>query len=153
MPEIIALALGGNCGDVCAGFEAAIAKLAAAGIREIRTSTVHATAPVDCPPGSPDFLNMALTGLCDLPPRELLTLCKRLEREAGRLEQYPVNSPRPLDIDIILYGNLIYSDERLTIPHPRAAARAFVLAPLAEIAPGMVFPDSGQTVLELLQKL
>ncbi len=153
MSEIIALALGGNCGDVRANFEAAIAKLAAAGIREIRTSTVHATAPVDCPPGSPDFLNMALTGLCELPPRELLALCKRLEHEAGRPEHYPVNSPRPLDIDIILYGDIIYSDEKLTIPHSRAAGRAFVLAPLAEIAPDTVFPDSGQTVLELLQKI
>lgn len=153
MSEIIALALGGNCGDVCGNFETALAKLADGGIRNITMSPLYVTEPVDCPPGSPDFYNAALTGYCGLPPLELLALCKRIEREAGRPEHYPVNSPRPLDIDIILYGNLIYSDEKLTIPHPRAAEREFVLKPLADIAPDLIFPDTGQTVSDLLKKL
>jgi 2-amino-4-hydroxy-6-hydroxymethyldihydropteridine diphosphokinase len=153
MSIVIALALGGNAGDVRINFENAVAALGAAGIRDIMMSSVRVTAPVDCPPGSPDFFNAALTGLCDISPLELLDLCKRLEHAAGRALNYPRNSPRPLDIDIILYGDLIYSDERLTVPHPRAAEREFVLGPLAEIAPELVFPDSGLSVGELLGRL
>lgn len=153
MPVTIALALGGNDGDVRANFKNAVSALAEAGIREITMSPVRVTAPADCPPGSPDFLNAALTGQCDMAPFELLELCQRLERAAGRPAHYPRNSPRPLDIDIILYGDLVCSDERLTVPHPRASGRDFVLGPLAEIAPDLVFPDSGLSVRELLARL
>ena len=153
MAVTIALALGGNSGDVRTHFDQALSALSNAGISDIRMSSVHATAPVDCPPGSPDFLNAALTGYCGIPPLELLALCKELERKAGRPAHYQLNSPRPLDIDIILYGNLVYSDDRLTILHPRAVVRRFVLEPLAEIAPELVFPDSGLTVRELAGRL
>ncbi|NCB32157.1 MAG: 2-amino-4-hydroxy-6-hydroxymethyldihydropteridine diphosphokinase, partial [Clostridia bacterium] len=121
MRVMVALALGGNSGDVRAHFDRALSALEAAGVSGIRMSSIHVTAPVDCPPGSADFLNAALTGYCSIPPLELLALCKELERKAGRPAHYPPNSPRPLDIDIILYGDLVYSDDRLTIPHPRAA--------------------------------
>lgn len=153
MPVTIALALGGNDGDVRANFKNAVSALAEAGIRDITMSPVRVTAPVDCPPGSPDFLNAALTGQCGMAPLELLELCQRLERAAGRPAHSPRNSPRPLDIDIILYGDLVCSDERLRVPHPRASGRDFVLGPLAEIAPDLVFPDSGLSVRELLERL
>lgn len=157
MPENltkIAISLGGNLGEVAANFRVAIAALAASGLGGIRTSRIIRTAPVGCPPGTPDFLNMALTGVWSGDARELLRTCQRIEVAAGRPPEHGRNQPRPLDLDLILFGDAAIAEPpELIVPHPRAAARRFVLVPLAEIAPDWVFPDSGRRVDELLAEL
>ena len=136
----VALALGGNQGDVPQHFSDAIAKLERNGLSNISCSSCYVTSPVDCQEGAPDFVNGALTGEWDGAPDELLALCKRLEREAGRPEEYERNSDRPLDLDIVLFGDEAYTSERLTIPHKEMDKRLFVLEPLAEVAPDMLHP-------------
>ena len=86
-------------------------------------------------------------------PEEILRLAKELERRAGRDPTAPRDSPRPLDVDLLLYGDRVLADPALTVPHPRMAERAFVLVPLAEIAPAMRVPPEGRTVADLLAAL
>lgn len=130
-----ALALGGNVGDVAAAFREALAALEASGVRVVARSSVWRTPPWG-KTDQPDFLNMAALVATRLPPHDLLTLCLDLESRAGRVraERW---GPRRLDIDLLTYGDLRLDDARLTLPHPRMAERAFVLVPLAEIAPDL----------------
>lgn len=97
----------------------------------------------------PPFLNTAVAGTTHLVPEVLLALGKALEREAGR-EEGPRHGPRPLDVDLLLYGDLLLETPGLTVPHPRLRARRFVLAPLADIAPDIGVPPDGVRVAELL---
>ena len=149
----IALSLGGNLGDPEAAFAAAERALAAAGVRHLRRSASIVTEPVECPPGTPDFHNAAVTGEWSGTAAALLALCRRLERAAGRPADHGFHTPRPLDIDIIGFGDEVMDTPELTIPHPRAQERRFVLAPLAEIAPDFRFADSGRTAAEALLRL
>jgi 2-amino-4-hydroxy-6-hydroxymethyldihydropteridine diphosphokinase len=129
-----ALGLGGNIGDVTEAFIAALKRLAEApGATLLRASSVYATPPwgkLDQPP----FLNMAAIVATDLPAPALLALCLDIERGMGRerLERW---GPRTLDIDILTYGDQTIDAPDLKVPHPSMTERAFVLAPLAEIAP------------------
>ncbi|MEI8247083.1 MAG: 2-amino-4-hydroxy-6-hydroxymethyldihydropteridine diphosphokinase [Lentisphaerota bacterium] len=148
-----ALALGGNLGDVALTFKTAAEKLESAGMENIKLSNFFRTAPVDCVHGTPDFLNAALTGDWAGSAEELFAACQRIECESGRPAVHGINTPRPLDIDIILFGNRIVDSSILQIPHPRAARRLFVIAPLAEIAPDMIFPDSGEKVSDIFKVL
>lgn len=148
-----ALSLGGNLGNVAEAFNLAAQKLETAGVKNIKISSFHRTAPVDCAPGTPDFLNAAMTGEWPGSQEALLDVCKKIEIESGRAAVHGFNAPRTLDIDIILFGDLITASGRLQIPHPRAADRLFVIAPLAEIAPEMVFPDTGKKVSDILKSL
>jgi 2-amino-4-hydroxy-6-hydroxymethyldihydropteridine diphosphokinase len=129
-----ALGLGGNIGDPVAAFAAALRGLAQApGVTLKRVSSVYRTAPwgkLD----QPEFLNLAVLIETGLPAAELLELCLALERSQGR-ERRERWGPRTLDIDILTYGSEAIDRPGLEIPHPRIAERAFVLAPLAEIAP------------------
>ncbi len=152
-PIKIAIALGGNLGDVGRAFDRAAELLAAGGVEEIRRAGNFRTAPVDCAPGAPDFLNSALTGRWRGSAVELLKLCQSVERELGRPARHGVNSDRPVDLDLILFGGEIIRSDELTIPHPRASQRLFVLAPLAEIAPDWEFPDQKITVKNALSLL
>jgi 2-amino-4-hydroxy-6-hydroxymethyldihydropteridine diphosphokinase len=105
-------------------------------------SSLYATAPVGRE-DQPEFLNAAVEIRTTLPPRELLTACLRIEAELGRIrtERW---GPRTIDIDVLLYGDRRLAEDGLTLPHPRMQERAFVLAPLAEIAPGLLL--DGTTV-------
>ena len=152
-PQRIALSLGGNLGDVAAAFDSAIDSLEEEGLCEIRRSSLYKTAPVECAPGTPYFLNMALTGVWNDSYEALFALCKELEIRAGRPAEHARNASRTLDLDIILFGELIIDLPHLKIPHIELQNRLFVLEPLAEIAPEWKDPSTGMTISMLLDKL
>ena len=110
---------------------------------------------MDCPPGSPPFVNAA-AALVPLPnetPESLLAKLQALEKEFGRRPKMLLNEPRPLDLDLIAFGNEVRNTPELTLPHPRAHLRRFVLQPLSEIAPDFRLPGHAHTVRELLDAL
>ena len=149
----IAILMGGNLGNSAEIFEQAIRKLTENGVQSIRQSRIYRTAPVDCVPGTPDFSNAALTGEWNGTATDLLTLTQQLEREAGRPARHSSRESRTLDLDLILFGGECFDSPELTLPHPRARQRLFVLEPLAEIAPEMRFPDTGESVAKALARL
>ena len=121
----------------------------------ILQSSVWETTPVDCPPDSPKFLN-AVVGFIPQKqetPETLLKKMQDLEKIFGRTPKKILNEARPLDVDLIAFGQEIRNTPELILPHPRAHLRRFVLQPLSEIAPDLVFPGQGKTVAELLASL
>ena len=147
-----ALSLGGNIGDVESRFAEVERELVAAGVTDLRRSRTYVTAPVGCVPGTPDFMNQALTGISPLAPEQLFELLQSLERRNGRPAIHSSQESRTLDCDLILWGEEIINTPLLTVPHPRARNRRFVLEPLNEIAPDMKFPD-GVSVAQALADL
>ena len=149
------VALGGNLGDARATVCEAMQRLAAFSITPLLRSSLWRSTPVDCPPGSPDFINAvaALTPLPHLTPESLLTELQALEREFGRRPKLVLNEARPLDLDLIVWGNEVRNTPTLTLPHPRAHLRRFVLQPLSELAPDLLLPGQTHTVAELLASL
>ncbi|MBI4329158.1 MAG: 2-amino-4-hydroxy-6-hydroxymethyldihydropteridine diphosphokinase [Chloroflexi bacterium] len=133
-------------GDRMANLEGAVAMLSAA-MRVEALSSIYETEPM-YNTAQPRFLNAVVEGRTDLQPGALLSFVKEVERRMGR-GPGPRNSPRPLDIDLLLYDDVILTSTDLTLPHPRMVERAFVLAPLAEIAPDAVHPISRKSVAEL----
>jgi 2-amino-4-hydroxy-6-hydroxymethyldihydropteridine diphosphokinase len=138
------VALGANLGDAERSLRTALQALAAApGVRLVRASGLYRTAPVDS--SGPDYLNavaeVATTGTAP----ELLDLLQSIEQQAGRERPYR-NAPRTLDLDLLLFGEARIVSSRLTVPHPRMFERAFVLMPLAEIAPRLVSETQMQAV-------
>lgn len=141
------LALGTNLGDRRGNLAAAIQRLSEA--VEINTlSSLYETEPVGYLE-QPQFLNMTCKGTTRLSPANLLKYTQAIEIALGRQRTFR-NGPRPIDIDILMYDDLQIESGDLTIPHPRMAERAFVLAPLAEIAPEFIHPGSGKTMQQLL---
>jgi len=137
------LGLGSNLGDRLAHLQFGLDGLAARAGRVVAISPVYETQPVGGPP-QPDYLNAVVTVETELSPRELLGVAKALEAEAGREPVDPERrwAPRPLDIDILVVGDERVAEPDLVVPHPRIHQRAFVLAPLADVAPDLVVAPS-----------
>ncbi|MEY2429197.1 MAG: 2-amino-4-hydroxy-6-hydroxymethyldihydropteridine diphosphokinase [Verrucomicrobiota bacterium] len=149
------IALGSNLGDARANILRAIKRLQQFSDEPLASSSLYQTKPVDCPPGSPMFVN-AVVGFVPkrgLTPESLLAKLKSFEKEFGRKPKKLMNEPRPLDLDLIAFGNKQRATKRLTLPHPRAHQRRFVLQPLSEIAPDLILPGQSKTVRELLEQL
>lgn len=138
------VALGANLGDAAATLRQALCDLAAVPDTElVLASSLYRSAPVDAV--GPDFINAVAQLRTTLSPYELLAALQRLEQAAGRQRPYR-NAPRTLDLDLLLYADLQQDDPMLTLPHPRMTQRAFVLVPLAEIAPERVSASELQAV-------
>lgn len=145
------LSLGSNLGDRESNIRGALDLLARdSDIQVERVSSLYETAPVGLSE-QPDFMNAAVLVETDLPPTELLRRLQRMESALGR-DRYQHWGPRIIDLDILLYGDQSLDTAFLTIPHPRMMGRAFVMAPLAEIAPDLRLPD-GRTPGEVLPDL
>lgn len=128
----VAIALGGNIGDVPAAFDKAIALLEASGLTGIVRGCTIVSHAVDCVPGTPDFHNSAILGLWEGTPEQLLDLTQDIERKMGRPAQHSSRESRTLDLDILLFDDLEIKTPRLTIPHPRMKQRQFVMVPLKD---------------------
>jgi 2-amino-4-hydroxy-6-hydroxymethyldihydropteridine diphosphokinase len=125
---------------------AAVALLGERGVVVEAVSSAYETEPVGEVLDQPDFLNAAIRIRTDLEPETLLDVCKTAEAERGRGFEAPRHSPRPLDVDLLLLGDLTLSTERLTLPHPEVTSRRFVLAPLLELDPELTLPDGTRLV-------
>lgn len=146
----VLLSMGSNLGDRESSLER--------GVREIgrvitveAVSSVYETEPVGYDE-QPWFLNLVVKGRTRMTPKELLCECKRIERDAGRTPTVRFG-PRPLDLDILLYGDRVIRDVDLTVPHPRMHERAFVLVPLLEISPDAIDPQDGTSYAAHLERL
>jgi 2-amino-4-hydroxy-6-hydroxymethyldihydropteridine diphosphokinase len=144
---LVYLALGTNLGDRAANLRAALDALAAR-MQVTAESDIYETAPWGVT-DQPAFLNMCARAETDLAPLDLLTFIKELETTLGRVPTIRYG-PRKIDIDILFYDTLILDSPPLSIPHPHLHERAFVLVPLADIAPNFVHPTIGLTVFDLL---
>ena len=149
------VALGSNLGDSQKILHAAMARLQAFSDEPILKSSLWQTSPVDCPPGSPNFVNavVALVPQKDETPETLLQKIHSLEKAFGRERKEIHNEPRPLDLDLIVFADEVRTSASLTLPHPRAHERRFVLQPLCEIAPDLTLPGQTQPVAQLLAGL
>lgn len=143
----IFLALGSNQGDRMANLRRAVGLVGRCALVE-QVSSVYETLPAYVH-DQPRFLNMALRAVTRQPPRTLLDCLKEIEREMGRVpgRRY---GPRLIDLDILLYGDVVLEEPDLQVPHPRLSERPFVLHPLAELAPDLVLPGQARPVRELL---
>ena len=140
-PTAAFIGLGANLGDARATLDAAFRALATLRHTTLTAaSSIYRSAPIDA--GGPDYLNAVVLLSTRLAPRMLLTALQRIEHAHARTRPYR-NAPRTLDLDLLLYGDRQLSTPALTVPHPRLHERAFVLRPLAEIAPGLVVPGRG----------
>jgi 2-amino-4-hydroxy-6-hydroxymethyldihydropteridine diphosphokinase len=149
--KTVYLSIGSNVGDRETHLARALERLAENDVRVLRTSGVYETEPRDVPDQS-WFLNQVVEAETELFPIQLLSRLQKIERALGRLPALP-KGPRTIDLDILLYGSAIVSVPDLDIPHPRMTDRRFVLEPLAELAPELRHPRTGQTVKEMLAQV
>jgi 2-amino-4-hydroxy-6-hydroxymethyldihydropteridine diphosphokinase len=146
------LGLGSNLGERSDHLRRAVTELREHDVEVQALSSVYETEPVGEFGEQPNFLNAVMRVGTALDPHELLDLCKVIEAEHGRLFGTPRHGPRPLDIDLLLLGEVELRDDRLTLPHPEVTGRRFVLEPLLEIEPDLVLPD-GTNLTEALAAL
>ena len=149
------ISLGANLGDPKRTILEAINCLREYSDKPVLRSSIWQTPPVDCPPGSPPFLNavIAIVPRSGETPQSLLAKLHELEKSFGRKQKKILNEARPLDLDLIAFGNETSSTMELRLPHPRAHLRRFVLEPLSEIAPNLLLVGQSKTVSQLLDSL
>lgn len=152
---MVLIGLGSNRGDSVAIVAGAMTRLEAFASGPVRRSSLWRTSPVDCPPGSADFVNAAAAfhPRSGLEPEALLMGLKAIEGEHGRQPAEVRNAPRALDLDLLLFGEEVREHPDFVLPHPRAMNRLFVLAPAAEVLPDAVWPGTGCTIEALLAEL
>lgn len=148
--EIVYLSLGSNLGDREANLEAVFRELPPQ-ITVMASSSIYQTEPWSFQ-DQPDFFNQVIQTETVLSPRELLSYLKKIEKKIGRKPSF-LYGPRLMDIDILLYGDQVVHEEELIIPHEKMFERAFVLVPLAEIAPGLMHPECDMTISDLLNTI
>jgi 2-amino-4-hydroxy-6-hydroxymethyldihydropteridine diphosphokinase len=146
------LGLGSNVGDRASHLRAAIELLTEKGVEVLAVSSTYETEPVGEILDQPDFLNAAARIRTGLEPEQLLDICKAVEIEQGRMMAGPRHGPRPLDVDLLLLGDLELATGRLTLPHREVSSRRFVLVPLLELDPDLTLPD-GTRLADALARL
>ena len=153
--SLVIIALGSNLGDSRENILDALARLQSFSDEPVLKSSLWETTPMDCPPGSPNFLNAVVAFVPQKmeTPETLLKKLQEQEKEFGRVTKKVLNEPRPLDLDLIAFGSETRNSPELILPHPRAHRRRFVLQPLSEIAPELILPGQKKTVGELLASL
>ena len=154
LDSLVWVGLGGNAGEVRENLTKGL-EIIRARPEVIRgsflTSSIYASAPLNCPPGSPEFLNM----VCGFLPRKkttpeaFLEFLLGVEKLFGRKRSGVPNEPRPLDLDLLAFGRIRQESPFLHLPHPRACERSFVLLPMVEVASGYIFPGMDRTVAEI----
>jgi 2-amino-4-hydroxy-6-hydroxymethyldihydropteridine diphosphokinase len=135
------LGLGSNEGDRLGALRDVSDELERRDVTVVASSSVYETAPQGEVLDQPDFLNACLAIETELGPEQLLDACKDVERALGRVPGGPRHGPRPIDVDVLLLGDVTYDSDRLTLPHPEVIARRFVLEPLFELDPELTLPD------------
>jgi 2-amino-4-hydroxy-6-hydroxymethyldihydropteridine diphosphokinase len=155
LQQLAYVAVGSNLGDARKNVLQVIERLQEFSDFPLNKSPLWKTTPVECPPGSANFVNavVALVPRAGETPESLLKKLQALEKEFGRVSKKVLNEPRPLDLDLIAFGEERRKTPELILPHPRAHQRRFVLQPLAEIAPDVILPGQEKTVAQLLDKL
>jgi 2-amino-4-hydroxy-6-hydroxymethyldihydropteridine diphosphokinase len=150
--ELVYVGLGSNVGDREAQLVAALTALARIdAVSVVGCSSLYESAPVG--PPQPRYLNAVVALACDLPPQRLLGILQQIERDLGRAASAERWGPRPIDLDILLWGSAVVADPNLQVPHLELHKRRFALEPLSEVAPAALHPVLGETVQELLRQL
>ncbi len=154
-PTTAFVALGSNLGDPSVQVRRAIERLREAAPDGFVSSSLWDSAPIDCPPGSPRFVNavVRMSGSNWGTPEAFLRHLQQWEKEFGRRPKSVMNEARSLDLDLIAWGDEVRNGPDLVLPHPRAHLRRFVLEPLREIAPDLMLPGTGRSVSQLLAEL
>lgn len=152
---MVLIGLGSNRGDSREFVLRAMKRLESFCVGEMVCSHLWQTSPVDCPSDSADFINAVVAFEVDpeFTPELLLAGLKSIEVEFGRTENTVRNSPREIDLDLLLYDDHERNSVDFTLPHPRAVNRLFVLAPAAEVLPKVIWPNTGQSIGQLLAEL
>ncbi len=143
------LGIGSNLGDREANLKGALDALSGQ-VKIEKISSIYETEPVGYAE-QPWFLNLVCRGETGVEPLALLSLAKKIEAQMGRQESF-LNAPRLIDIDILLFDDRVIETDDLIVPHPRIGERGFVLVPLTEIAPALVHPTNGKTMINLLSE-
>ncbi|MFV0337814.1 MAG: 2-amino-4-hydroxy-6-hydroxymethyldihydropteridine diphosphokinase [Chthoniobacterales bacterium] len=157
MPEV-GIGMGANLGDRKAQIEAAAERLRLLAKTDTKTSypfrisEILESQPINCPEGSPPFLNAVSVFDTTLSPLSLLDALQTIETDFGRPKNRLKNAPRNIDLDLLYYDNLTLSSQRLDLPHPRIFERFFVLLPLSQVDPKRILPEQNITVLELYKQ-
>ena len=145
--------VGSNEGDRLANISTAIRMLSLIpGVHVIQMAAILETAPVGGPPQGL-YLNTVVEVDTTLAPRDFLSTLQGIERRLGRLPAQERWSPRPMDLDLLLYGDVVINEQDLIVPHPRLHEREFVLHPMAQLAPEVIHPTLGQSIAHLLQEI
>ena len=146
------IALGTNIEPREAHIREAWERLAALSTEPMLKSPIYETAPVDCPPGSPAFLNGVVEITTDLDPHKLFTKLQQTEVEMGRPSEHARNSPRTIDLDLLYCDDVTICSDKLILPHPRIMERTFVLRPLADIRPDLTLPNCTRNIEKIFEQ-